>query len=323
MKVADLLEARRGCWRELEELCDRLSGWGRGRARPETLTRFSALYRAACADLALADAYQLPPSTVRYLHQLVGRAHNQLYRAKTFDFRAWFEELFVAVPQRLFQDNALRLAFVLFWGAFILSSLAAYYQPGYAERVIGKEMSEKMEQDFGTSPSGRDINADTFMAGFYIMHNATIGIRCFVFGLLFGIGGLYETLFNAVLLGAVFGHMANTPQADNFFHFVTAHGPFELTAIVLGAAAGMRLGFSLIFTRGYTRAAALRRAAREVFPTLMLAVVLFGLAAFIEGFISPSALPYPVKAGVAVWTAGMLMFYFVFLGYPRGRRRAA
>ena len=323
MKVADLLEARRGCWCELEELCDRLASWGRRRTPPETLARFSALYRAACADLALADAYQLPPSTVRYLHQLIGRAHNQLYRAKTFDFRAWFEELFVAVPQRLFRDNALRLAFVLFWGAFILSSLAAYYTPGYAERVIGKEFTDTLEHDFGVSPNGRGINADTFMAGTYIFHNATIGIRCFVFGLFFGIAGLYETLFNAVLLGAVFGHMANTPQADNFFHFVTAHGPFELTAIVLGAAAGMRLGFSLIFTRGYSRGAALRRTGREVFPTAMLAVVLFGFAALIEAFISPSALPYAVKAGVSVWTAGMLMFYFVFLGYPRGRRRAA
>ena len=40
------------------------------------------------------------------------------------------------------------------------------------------------------------------MAGFYIGHNATIGLRCFAFGLLAGIGGLYETVFNASTLGA-------------------------------------------------------------------------------------------------------------------------
>ena len=40
-------------------------------------------------DLALADAYQLPPTTVEYLHQLVGRAHNQMYRGRGFNFAAW------------------------------------------------------------------------------------------------------------------------------------------------------------------------------------------------------------------------------------------
>ncbi len=56
--------------------------------------RFSALYRAACADLALADAYQLPAETVRYLHQLVGRAHKQLYRSRSFNMSTWLTQLF-------------------------------------------------------------------------------------------------------------------------------------------------------------------------------------------------------------------------------------
>ena len=53
-----------------------------------------------------------------------------------------------------------------------------------------------------------------------------------------------------IVLGAAFGHMGTVEQRDNFFQFVTAHGPFELTAIVLSAAAGMRLGFSLVDTHG-------------------------------------------------------------------------
>jgi hypothetical protein len=44
---------------------------------------------------------------------------------------------------------------------------------------------------------------------------------------------------------------------------------------------------------------------------------MFLLAALIEGFLSPSVAPYWVKCGVAILSAGMLMFYFVILGYPR------
>ena len=50
---------------------------------------------------------------------------------------------------------------------------------------------------------------------------------------------------------------------------------------------------------------------------MILATILFGLAALIEGFLSPSPVPYWVKASVAVISSGALMFYFVMLGYPR------
>ena len=77
MKVADLIAARQPNWIELEHLCGKM---GKSSMPPEDVHRFSTLYRAACADLALAEAYQLPPNTVVYLHRLVARAHNQLYR---------------------------------------------------------------------------------------------------------------------------------------------------------------------------------------------------------------------------------------------------
>jgi uncharacterized membrane protein SpoIIM required for sporulation len=135
--------------------------------------------------------------------------------------------------------------------------------------------------------------------------------------MLLGIGGLYVTIFNAAMLGVMFGFMAKSPHAANFFQFVTAHGPFELTAIVLCAAAGMRLGFSLVDTRGLTRIDSLRRAAQESMSTAWAAVVLFVLAATIEAFLSPSLAPYAIKAGVAILSSVLLLFYFVVLGYPR------
>ena len=49
------------------------------------------------------------------------------------------------------------------------------------------------------------------------------------------------------------------------------------------------------------------------------AVVMFFLAAMIEGFISPVPyIPFWVKGGVAAISTMLLMFYFVVLGYPKG-----
>jgi uncharacterized membrane protein SpoIIM required for sporulation len=86
---------------------------------------------------------------------------------------------------------------------------------------------------------------------------------------------------------------------------------------VISAGAGLRLGVSWLVTGGLTRAGALRNAGREAMPMMGAGVVLFLGAALIEGFISPSGLPYAVKAVVAVVCSGILMFYFVVLGFPR------
>ena len=111
------------------------------------------------------------------------------------------------------------------------------------------------------------------MAAFYIRHNTGIGLRCFAWGILI-IPGLRETLSNALVLGAVFGYMGrpDVPAGANFFNFVTAHGPFELTAIVLAAGAGLRLGMGWLTTNGLTRAASLQKTAVAAMPMMGAAI---------------------------------------------------
>lgn len=317
MKVSELLNRRREQWSELEKLCREMEGRRLRRSGGAAVARFASLYRAACADLALADAYQLPPELVDYLNLLIGRAHNQLYRSQTFRWREWGHTMFVELPYQLLRDRALWLAMAIFWGTFAVSLLLANQSRRYTEQVVGEAGMAKMQEMYSKPVEGRDPDSSGLMAGFYVYHNAGIGLRCFAAGLLLGVGGLFATVFNSVQLGAVFGFMLTTPERTNFMHFVTAHGPFELTAIVFSAAAGMRLGFSLVSTGGLRRLDSLVRAAVEATPMMGAAVLLFSLAAMIEGFVSPSGLPYAVKAGVAVFSTGLLLFYVVGLGLGR------
>ncbi|MCE9555568.1 MAG: stage II sporulation protein M [Planctomycetes bacterium] len=327
MKVAELLRTRRDNWKELDVLCAQLENRRRRSVPPATTTRFAALYRAACADLALAEAHQLPPGTVAYLHRLVGRAHNQFYRSRTFNWEQLRHELLEKVPRRLFADPCVWLAFTLFWGIFLLSMLmgAETKMPltgrplatGFAERLVGEKALHEMEQPFIKNPFGANGDLSSGMAARYIMHNTGIGLKCFATGLIFGIGGVFELVFEAAYLGAQFGFMFRSSGRSNFLEFVTAHGPFELTAIVLSAAGGMRLGFSLISTRGRSRMDSLNQSLKEVVPTLVAACLLFFGAALIEGFISPSALPYAIKAIVGGLSSALLLTYFVLLGWPQ------
>jgi len=321
MKVAELLESRRRNWKELDALCQRLEQRRRGTLTPLDMSRFASLYRAACADLALADSYRLPQPTVNYLHRLVGRAHNQLYRSRSFEFAHWKQVMLTEVPQRIFSDRCVQLAFCIFWGCFIASAFLAASPnlwPEYAEQVLSAEQIATLEENFSEQLGGRRSSMNSLMAAFYIHHNTGIGLKCFASGLLV-VPGLLILLFNSVFLGAAFGYMArpDVPAGVNFFEFVTAHGPFELTAIVLSAGAGLRLGMGWLRTNGMSRGASLRKTAQEAMPLVGAVMLLFFLAALIEGFISPTALPYPFKALIAIISSGLLMFYFIVLGYPR------
>ncbi len=61
----------------------------------------------------------------------------------------------------------------------------------------------------------------------------------------------------------------------------------------------------------------LRENAMRAVPIMAGSVVLFTLAAFTEGFLSPSPLPYIFKAFWAILSSGLMSFYFVILGFPR------
>jgi uncharacterized membrane protein SpoIIM required for sporulation len=324
MRVADRLARRDAEWRELDQLLVRLDEKPMMRASPGDILRLGELYRAACTDLMLAESHDLPRDTVAYLHGLVGRAHNAVYRARGFRFADWGSVLFGEVPRRLRSDPALRVAALAFWGSFLVCALLAAGRPGFAAKVLPEEFVEQMEdmysQPLDAVRKDGAVRSDTMMTGFYIQHNTSIGLQCYAWGLLFGLGSLYQLFGNGMILGTVFGHMATTPHASNFYTFVTAHGPFELTAIVLSGAAGLRLGWGLIDTQGESRLASLRREAVRALPTVGAAAVLFVLAAFIEGYVSASGLPYSAKAGVAIFSATLLAVYFGLGGrsYSRG-----
>lgn len=322
MRVADRLAQREASWRELDALLDRMTRRELPRARAAQIVRLGELYRAACTDLMLAEAHDLPRDTVAYLHTLVGRAHNAVYRAQGFRFSDWGSILFGAVPRQLRSDPALRLSALVFFGSFLLCALLAAGRPGFAASLLSEPMVEQME-DMYSEPMNSAKNAgrrdDTMMAGYYIQHNASIGLQAFAYGLFFGLGTLYSLAFNGMTIGAVFGHMATTTSAVNFYTFVTAHGPFELTAIVFAGAAGLRLGYGLVDTQGQTRLGSLHREAHRALPTVGASVVLFILAAFLEGYVSASRMPYAAKATIAVLCSGLLVAY-VLLG---GRRTAA
>jgi uncharacterized membrane protein SpoIIM required for sporulation len=316
MRVAERLARRESAWRELDRLLVHLAD--RRKLSAGEALRLGELYRSACTDLMLADDHDLPRETVAHLQALVARAHNLVYRASGFQFRDLGRALFQVAPRSLRHDPALRLATAVFWGVFLFSALLAAGRPEFAPQIVGEATLERADHEFAQPLSGKRNDGqqrnDTFMTGFYIQHNASIGLQCYAWGILLGLGSLYQLFWNALHIGAQFGYMATRPHATHFFEFVTAHSSFELTAICISGAAGLRMGWGLIDTQGQSRLSSLRREAANALPAVGVAVVLFVLAALVEGYVSASSLPYWTKAAVAILSGASILAYLALGG---------
>ncbi len=325
-KSADVLQSRRAAWYRLEQMLEQLAGRRLRTCSGAILIEISDLYRSACADLAMAEQYRLSPETINYLHALVGKAHNTIYRSRRAQYHLWWDVVFTQAPQQIFRDPCVHICAILFFGLFALSTYLAYNEaafPLFAEKMIGADQINMMETSFRDIEFDADAASKLAGVAGYIQHNTGIGLECFANGPLI-IPGLWKTAYNATFLGACFGYMARpeTEGGDNFLEFVTAHGAFELTAIALAAAAGLRIGSGWLLTRGLSRLASLQLQARNAIPIMAASVGLFFLAAMTEGILSPSSIPYLFKALWGIFSSSLLMFYFVVLGYPRESGRA-
>ncbi len=321
MKAAEIIAARTPEWKELESDV----AWfrnGSSRRDAARVARFAKRYRAVCGDLSLAISMRFPISTTEYLHQLVADAHTQLYRAETFRLRRWGRKVLIEVPQRILRDPCTWISFCVFWGLFLGSLIASLSSEEFANSIAGEHTLQQIEVMY-SHPMATDVfdSSRGAMTGFYLFNNAGIGLRCFASGIFLGVGSLMTLAFNAIILGTIFGHMIGSPSADNFTTFVTAHGPFELTAVVLSAAAGLRLGWAIIDTRGRSRRESLRETSPRALEQAGVATVLFLLAAYIEGFISPTEIAYEYKALTAIGSTLILLAYIVGLGSFPYRRR--
>ena len=61
-----------------------------------------------------------------------------------------------------------------------------------------------------------------------------------------GLGSVFFLIYNGLVIGSVMGPIEPMGYQQNFYPFVIGHGAFELTAIVLAGAAGLRLGLALL-----------------------------------------------------------------------------
>lgn len=323
MKQAQFEQAYAALWQEFRDqlmtLEDRSLRIRKAKSAPAPM-RFITLYRMVCRHLAVSEARGYSPALSQELHTLVLRGHQQLSRRNT--------PLHLRIYRFLWHDfpAAVRAEWRLFWavsllfyGSTLALGLAVYFQPSLGYVVLGEstlsnyaDMYDPAHRVVGTF---READDDLSMFAFYIANNIGVGFRTFATGLFFGVGSLFSTVYNGIHGGTVGGYLTQIGYSDTFYTFICGHAPWELTAIIISAVAGCRVGFSLIAPGQRLRRDALVQAGKRAATLMWGVVTMLIVAAFFEAFWSSHAdQPAHIKYLVSALNTLFVTFYFLRMG---------
>ncbi|HET7698647.1 MAG TPA: stage II sporulation protein M [Vicinamibacterales bacterium] len=314
-------------WTELEALLDRVLGrtGRRSGAREEVPgDRVAALYRRACEQLALARARSYPAYLVDRLERLTADGHQVIYRQHEFGAARVKAMLLADFPRAVrAQARYVAAAAALFLLPTIAVGLVVYRQPELILSVVSADTASSFDRMYSPSAEAigrvREATTDWVMFAFYVRNNIGVAFQCFAGGLFAGLGSVFFLVYNGAFGGAIAGYLTERGMAPTFYSFVATHSAFELTAIVLSGAAGLRIGHALLAPGRLTRGQALVGATRDSAVVLYGVAMMLLIAAAIEAFWSSAqwlapSLKYSVAA--VCWIA-------VFTYFIRQGRRAA
>jgi uncharacterized membrane protein SpoIIM required for sporulation len=310
-------ESERGAdWRRLSEALARAGG------RPERLgadgvQELGRLYRRAAADLAYARRRYPGDPVVGRLEALVIAGRGTVYgqgrrggSVREFLLRGYW--------QRLAERPVL---IAVAWLLLLLPAAGAgawaASDPGAALGLVPSTLQAAADPP----PKGRDYDAATGAAfsAQVMVNNIQVTLSAFAGGILFGAGTVFALLYNGLIVGVVGAVAFDAGNGRAFLRLLSSHGPLELSCIVVGGVAGLRVGWAMIAPGPLPRARSLvlegRRAIELALGTAPWLVVC-GLA---EGFLTGPGIPLAVQLAI-----GLSLFAgFWGLVVWRGRPTAA
>jgi uncharacterized membrane protein SpoIIM required for sporulation len=154
-----------------------------------------------------------------------------------------------------------------------------------------------------------------------IVNNVRVAVAAFAGGLTAGALTIYLLVGNGAYLGTVLAVVQSYGLSGGLLAFTAAHGPLELSCIVLSGGAGLRLAWALLRPGDRSRRDALRLAGAQAIRVMFLVVPALGVAGILEAFLSPSDAALALKVTVGVIAALALWAYIAFAG--RSFRKSA
>ena len=307
------LEKRKPHWQRLESLLEQTGLGGVSSLPHRDLQELGLLYRQTAADLSSVREDPASRNLATYLNQLMGRAHNIIYTGKAAA-RGGVYHFYTRVYPRIFREtfSYTLAAFILFLASALAGVMLCLHDSSFPQYLLGPQMTDTIERREMWTHS--ILSMKPLAASGIMTNNLAVSFAAFAFGITAGLGTIYMMLFNGLLIGVIGAACWQSGMSVALWSFVAPHGVLELPAIFIAGGAGLLLARGLLFPGLLPRKDSLRIAGGLGVRLLLGAVPLLIVAGVIEGFVSPSHLPAPLKFLLAGALGTILTAYLAWGG---------
>lgn len=289
---------------------------------PAQVDELVHLYQRVSGHLGHARAAYGDPALDARLSQLVAEANAVIYGTRSSARRAISTFVFATFPGAVWRIRRFVLAATIITflpaivaGVWIANSDAALEASGDAA-VRAAYVEDDFESYYSSQPASEFAAKVTF-------NNIQVSITAFAVGIAGSIGAAALLAFNGANVGVAAGLFYAVGEPAKFWGLILPHGLLELTAVVLAGAAGLRLGWALIDPGDRSRGRAIAEEGRTSVTVILGLVAVFITAGLIEGFITGSGLPTPVRVGVGVIVEVAFVTYLYRFGRSAEAAQAA
>jgi len=314
LDYARFLRLRRPLWEDFARRLAALQDAGARRGRRSAATSYGEVeelafaYRQVLHDHALAATRFPGTGAARRLAALALAGTHRLTRrsAPWRGLRHFVFHAFPAAFQR--QLGLLALAAAVFGGSFLLGLVLSAVQPGLGNLLLGPRAIAGLEEGRLWTESLTTTVPPAVASSGIATNNLSVALAAWSGGVLAGVVPLYMLVLNGLMLGGVIGISLRYSMAGELLSFVAAHGPLELTLVVVAAAAGLGLGRALVEAGDVPRGEAMRQAGHDSLLVVLGCLPWFVVLAAVEARISPDpSLPVAFKAALGL---GLVLLFF-------------
>ena len=308
MDVDAFVLAHRPTWDRLEYLVKR-----RRRLTGAEVDELVDLYQRVSTHLSMVRTASSDSVLVGRLSGLVARARSAVTGAHAPLWSEFTRFWTVSFPVVAYRSWRWWLGSAVAF--FIVTAVIALWVSGNPEvrAAIGtpSEIEELVNNDFASYY--RENPAGSFALQVWV-NNSWVAAQCIAFSVLLGLPIPYVLFQNAANLGVTAGLMFDAGKGDVFLGLLTPHGLIELTAVFLAAAAGMRLGWSVVSPGNRPRGQVLAEQGRAVVAVAVGLVGVLLVAGLIEALVTPSPLPTFARIGIGVAAEIAFLAYIFHFG---------
>ena len=312
LKSSEFRRTREQGWKELERLVEVAERRGVRMLEPSELNRLPQLYRSALSSLSVARAIALDRHLLLYLENLALRAYLAIYSPKTglIEAGGQFLRAFpAAVRKARWHLFIVFIAFVVgiaagFWLVVDDESWFTTLVPGgmSGNRGVASTRQSLLDHEIFAPWPGWAISLG-IVANFLFSHNTIVGIMAFCLGLAAGVPTILLIAYQGLILGAFIALHYDRDLTVEFLGWVSIHGVTEISAILLCGAAGLVVAEKMLFPDRYSRVDSLAMHGRMAAEIAVGAVLMFFVAAILEGGFRELVASTPGRFAVAAATA--------------------